>query len=249
MIANHTSQVIIVFGATGSVGSIAAARLAELGHFVVVHYCNNEQMANQIVKEFHENNYQGMALQADCTDENQIYELVKIVYEELGVVHAVVNFIHNDSFQPKLVSQMNWNDWDCHIDALKAHFSICHAVIPFMQEQNYGRIVYISGALAYRFYAGFSHYSAAKAAMNAFSKTLAHEIGSQGITVNIVAPGKVVTKKSKLLQEDDIAKCPLKQYATPVDIANIVHFLTSKEAESVTGQTIYLAGGEVMPMP
>ena len=147
---------------------------------------------------------------------------------------------------------MEWEDWQCHLEAMKVHFNICKALCPVMKRQQYGRIIYISGGLAYRFYKGCAAYSAAKAGLNAFSKTLAAEVGKDHITVNIVAPGKVVqtdTAGTDRFQEDQVSKCPLGRFTTPADIAGAIEYFASPAAENVTGQTIYVSGGEIMPMP
>lgn len=245
-------QVTIIFGATGSVGAGVCRALARAGHTVVVHYFHNQAKAERLVAELLAENAQAMAARADVRDLEQAKALVERVYAAYGAVHGAVNFIHRDDYQPREVAEMEWSDWDCHLEAMQAHFNICKAVLPVMRRQRYGRIVYISGGLAYRFYKGCAAYSAAKAGLNAFSKTLAAEVGKDHITVNIVAPGKVVEADgadTNCFQEDSVRKCPLGRFTTPADIAGAVAFFTSPAAEQITGQTIYVSGGEIMPMP
>lgn len=245
-------QVTIVFGATGSVGSGVCRALARAGHILVVHYFYNRAKAEKLVEEITAGGGKAIALQADVRDPDQTRALVDRAEAAFGAVHAAVNFIHRDDYQPTQVADMKWEDWGIHLDALKSHFNICKAVLPVMQRQQYGRIIYISGGLAYRFYKGCAAYSAVKAGMNAFSKTLAAEVGRDHITVNIVAPGKVVQTDGGAddrFQEDNVSNCPLGVFTTPQDIAGAISFFTSPAAEHITGQTIYVSGGEIMPMP
>lgn len=245
-------QVTIVFGATGSVGAGVCRELARAGHTVVVHCFHNEEKARRLAQELQEAGGAAMAIQADVRDLEQTRALVAKVQAQYGAVHAAVNFIHRDDYQPKEVAEMEWADWDCHLEAVQVHFNICKALLPVMKRQQYGRIVYISGGLAYRFFKGCAAYSAAKAGLNAFSKTLAAEVGKDHITVNIVAPGKVVqtdTGGDFRFQEDAVSNCPLGRFTTPADIAGAVMFFTSPAAEQITGQTVYVSGGEIMPMP
>ena len=245
-------QVTIIFGATGSVGAGVCRELARAGHTVVAHYFHNQKKAQQLVDEITALGGKAEAIQADVRELNQVEELVRQVSERYKTIHTAVNLIHRDDYEPKEVCNMEWEDWQCHLEAMKVHFNICKALCPVMKRQQYGRIIYISGGLAYRFYKGCAAYSAAKAGLNAFSKTLAAEVGKDHITVNIVAPGKVVqtdTAGTDRFQEDQVSKCPLGRFTTPADIAGAIEYFASPTAENVTGQTIYVSGGEIMPMP
>ena len=190
-------QVTIVFGATGKVGADTCRALSRMGHTVVVHYFHSRAKAESIVADIEHSGGSAMALQADVREEDQTCALVRAVVERYGAVHTVVDFVHRDDYAPTEVADMTWEDWGCHLDAIKSYFCICKAVLPVMKQQQYGRIIYISGGLAYRFFKGCAPYSAVKAGMNAFSKSLAGEVGKDHITVNVVAPGKVVCKSDE----------------------------------------------------
>lgn len=122
-----------------------------------------------------------------------------------------------------------------------------------MRKQGYGRIVFISGGLSRRFFRGCSAYTAIKSGINGFCKTLALEEGEHGITVNIVAPGKVVaTHETHGEARDEIGdisahSIPLMRFATPHDVAGAVLYFVSSGASGITGQTLFVAGGEIMP--
>ncbi len=245
-------QVTVIFGGTGSVGASVCRTLADMGHTVAIHYHSNAAKARKLVDEITRAGGTAMAVQADLRDLSQARALVSQVTDRFGAVHAAVNFVHRDDYVPTEVADMEWSDWTCHLDAVQAYFHICKAVLPVMRKQRHGRIVYISGGLSYRFFKGCAAYSTVKAGLNAFSKSLAGEVGKDNITVNIVAPGKVVSTeldRGERFQEDHVSNCPLGRFTTPRDIAGAIHFFTSPGGELVTGQTLYVSGGEIMPMP
>ena len=138
---------------------------------------------------------------------------------------------------------------EVQIVGMKAHFNICKAVLPYMRKRNEGRIVYISGGLIYRFMKGCAAYSAVKAGMSAFNKSLALEEAAKNITVNIVAPGKIVTDTASEKWDEVDALPPLGRFASGADVANAAISCLLPENAFITGQTVYLAGGEIMPMP
>jgi 3-oxoacyl-[acyl-carrier protein] reductase len=168
----------------------------------------------------------------------------------------MVNTVHGQ-FEPKGVAEMTWSDWKPHLLGLKAHFLLCKAVLPSMHSHHYGRIVYVSAGLSRRLFAGCSGYSTVKAGLNVFCKTLAIEEGKHGITVNIVAPGKVVPLDGREATDnpDDweemnrqcLDSSPLGCPATSADVAQAVLFFASPQASGITGQTLFVAGGEIMP--
>ena len=245
-------NVVIVFGATGSVGAGVCRCLAENGQTVVVHCFHNKAKADRLAAEIKQAGGEAMAVQADVRDLEQTKELVSQVTAAYGRVDGVVDFVHRDDYEPREVADMEWSDWECHLEAIQSYFNICKAVLPVMKKQKSGRIIYISGGLAFRFFKGCAAYSAAKAGLNAFSKTLALESGPDHITVNVVAPGKVVqtdVSRGDRFQEDSVSNCPLGRFTSPKDIAGAILFFLSPLAENVTGQTLYVSGGEIMPMP
>lgn len=248
------SQVVIVFGATGNVGPTVCRMLSENGNKVIVHYFSNGAKACEISENIKAAGGIAANLQADVRELESVEKMLATVERDYGRIDAVINLIHRDSdFKPVAVEDMQWGDWTGHLDALKSHFNICKSVLPYMKKNKYGRIIYLSGGLAYRFYKGCSAFSAVKAGLNAFCKTLALEVGSDNITVNIISPGKIVEKtedeQSGKFSEDNVSKCPLGRFASPEDIANAALYFISEGASFITGQTLYVTGGEIMPMP
>ena len=254
MVNRLDQRTAVVFGSTGNVGPAIAERLAEEGAKVIVHYHSNQDKAAGIVKKIAEKGGEAMALQADANNEDAVRSLLVKTVASFGSVDIIVNVIHKDTgWGPVPVYEMSWEkDWLTHLEAMKTNFIICKCALPIMRKQRFGRIVYISGGLSYRFYKGCSAFSATKAGMNAFCKTLALEEGENNITVNIVAPGKVepeIPKECERFDEDNCCKCPLGRYACPKDVADAVLFFASSDASCITGQTVFVSGGEIMPMP
>lgn len=252
-------QVVVVFGATGRVGADVCRVLADNGAKIAVHYHSNKRAADNIVAEIERNGGTAYALQADVTDPESIQACYERVIQHFGRIDGVINHVHKGKeFTPIPIAEMEWSDWDDHIESIKAHFYICKYAIPHMRKQNYGRIIFISGGLSFRFFAGCSPFSTAKAGLNAFSKTLALEEGKHNITVNVIAPGKVVRPGDNLtdvsgeweeMERKQIESIPLGRFCTPSDVANAALLLLMPSSNYITGQTVFLAGGEIMPMP
>lgn len=253
-------QSLLIFGASGRVGADVCKYLAQQGANIGAHYYSNASNAEKIVQEIKSSGGNAHSIQADLSILQEVNNCVDKAVRYFGRVDAVVNMMHKDKeFTPVLISDMDWeSNWGPHIDSIKAHFYICKAILPYMRKQQYGRIVYISGGLAFRFFKGCSQFSAVKAGMNAFCKTLAMEEGKNNITVNVVAPGKVVRPGDSVhdvsgewekMEAQQLQNNPLGRFCTPNDVASAIMSFLIPSASYITGQTIYLAGGEIMPMP
>ena len=222
----------------------------------MVHFRQNHRVAREIVEGIHSVGGQAIAIQADLTIEKSSDQIIRDIYDRFGKIDILVNAVHGQ-FDPKDIVEMKWEDWEIHLAALKSHFLLCRAAVPLMRAQKYGRIIYLSGGLARRYFKGCSAYTTIKAGLNGFCKTLALEEGAHGITVNIVAPGKVVPMDGREstdhpqawedLNQASIAATPLGRYASTRDVSTAVLFFASPEASGMTGQTLYVAVGEIMP--
>jgi len=249
-------RVALICGGSGRIGAYTARVLAGEGYFALVHYQKSKEKAERIVEEIRSTGGLARAVQADLSDEKDVARLIEEIKRQDGRLDVLVNAVHAQ-FTPVPVAEMSWEDWTEHLNALKSHFLVCRMCLSLMRAQHYGRIIYISGGLARRFFAGCSAYSTIKAGLNAFSKTLAVEEGKNGITVNIVAPGKVDMDDDRpstdnpqdweLANRASMANSPLGRHANLADVAAAVVYFASEVAGGVTGQTIYTAGGEIMP--
>lgn len=241
-------------------GSAIVKKLAIHGAKVIIHYNHREKLANSIMVEIKNTGGTAEILQADVTNEKAVQRLLRETIKRFGAINIVVNTVHGKE-NAKLVTDMNWTDWDVHLEALKGHFYICKNVLPYMKKQNYGRIVYISGGCVCRFFKGFSAYSTIKAGLSAFCKTMALEEGKNNITVNMIAPGKVIPEARfsasnyppnilKDNEKEQLSRSALKRFATAGDVANaVLYFVSPEEASCITGQTLFVTGGEVISVP
>lgn len=243
----------IVFGATGVIGRAVALKLAQNNWNVAVHCLHNSTKAESIADGIRACGRESVVVQGNTGDEKEVVRMLEEVNTQLGSIDGFVDLVFPDrSFRSCRVENMDWSEWEEPLNSLHSYFNMCKHAVPYMRKKGFGRIVYISGGLAYRFYDGCTVFSTIKAGLNAFSKTLAIETGSDGITVNIVSPGKVIDLKKReyaKFEQDDVSRCPLGRFASPEDVADAVNFFFSQDGDFVTGQTLYVSGGEIMPMP
>jgi 3-oxoacyl-[acyl-carrier protein] reductase len=249
-------KVALICGGSGRVGSVIAKSLAADGRLVAIQYCHNSAAADLVASTIIASGGSAITLQANLCDETAVQKLASDTRQHWGGLHILVNAVHGQ-FSPKDVVDMEWEDWSVHLDALKGHFLVCKTVVPIMRSQHDGRIIFISGGLSKRLLRGCAAYTTIKAGLNGFCKTLALEEGRQGITVNIVAPGKVVMETGqastdhpevwKALNQQSLSHSPLGRDATGQDVANAVRYFASEGASCITGQTLFVTGGEIMP--
>lgn len=249
-----SGKTAVVFGASAYVGTGIAMAVGGAGANVVVHYRDNRAAAEAVVAGIADAGGRAVAEHADMTDEASVAALYDRAVAAFGTVDAMVNSAHGP-FEPRRIAEQSWEaDWGVHLDALKGHVLACRSVVPIMRRQGGGRIVFVSGGLSQRLFEGFSAFSTVKAGLNAFSRTLALEEGRHQITVNIVAPGKVSADVPAAVNSeawDEIesrqrVSAPLGRYASVADVADAVLYFVSPGAAGITGQTLYVAAGEVM---
>jgi 3-oxoacyl-[acyl-carrier protein] reductase len=246
-----TQRVAIVTGAARGIGAATAKRLAKDGMAVAV--VDLEASAGKpVVDEITEAGGKAIAVGADVSDPDQVADAVAEVAEKLGAPTVLVN--NAGVLRDNLLFKMTVEDWDTVLGVhLRGAFLMSKAVQAHMTEVKWGRIVNLSStsALGNR---GQVNYSAAKAGMQGFTKTLAIELGKFGVTANAVAPGFIVTEMTKAtaermkvsfedLQKGAASQIPVGRVGRPEDIAHTVSFLVSEDASFVSGQVIYVAGG------
>jgi len=246
-----THRVAIVTGAARGIGAATARRLAADGATVGVLDLDEAACAGT-VKEIAGAGGKAIAIGADVSDAGQVRQAVERTAAELGEPTILVN--NAGIIRDNLIFKMTDDDWDSVLGVhLKGAFNMTRAVQKYMVDQHYGRIVNLSSssALGNR---GQANYSAAKAGMQGFTKTLAIELGPFGITANSVAPGFIVTDMTATtaarvkMSFEDFQKAaadriPVRRVGQPEDVANTIAFLVSDGAGFVSGQVIYVAGG------
>lgn len=241
----------IIFGGSGKLGSAIAKCLYEHGAKVAVHYFHNSSKADNLAKELDPTGKNAISVYANGTEENTLESAVEKVKNKFGTLDIVVNTVHLP-FDAKNVADSKFDDWNLHLDALKIHYLICKTVLPVMRKQQYGRIIYISAALAVRYSAGCSMYTTIKSGLNGFTRTMAIEEAKNNILVNMVAPGGISDAMNQSGEDWDemakafIARCPLGRLATSKEVANTVLYFASPLSDGITGQILYVCGGEVM---
>ncbi|GAB3078680.1 MULTISPECIES: 3-oxoacyl-ACP reductase FabG [unclassified Phycicoccus] len=246
-----TQRVAIVTGAARGIGAATAKRLAAEGHAVGVLDLDEGSCA-ETVAAITGAGGRAVAVGVDVAKADQVEAAVQRVADELGAPTILVN--NAGITRDNLLFKMTEQDWDSVMDVhLRGSFLMTRAVQKHMTEAKYGRIVNLSSTSA-QGNRGQVNYSAAKAGLQGFTKTLAIELGKFGVTANAVAPGFIQTEMTKMTAErigvsfeDFIAhsakEIPVARVGQPEDIAATIAFLTSEEAGFVSGQVIYVAGG------
>jgi len=240
-------KVAIVTGASRGIGRAIAQELATLGANVVVNYSSSSHAAEEVVDTITKAGGSAIALQADVSKVDQVEALLQSVMEKFNRVDILVN--NAGITRDNLLLRMKLEDWQAVIDLnLTGVFLCTRAVSKIMLKQRSGRIINITSVAGLMGNPGQANYSAAKAGVIGFTKTIAKEFSSRGITVNAVAPGFIATDMTNNINAEEILKyIPLGRYGQPEEIAGMVRFLAADPAATyITGQVFNVDGGMVM---
>lgn len=242
-----TGKIALVTGASRSIGASIAQTLATHGAKVIGTATTEQGVAN-IVESLRP--YHSLGRILNIAEENSIEELIKDIEKEIGPINILVN--NAGITRDNVLMRMKESEWDDIMNInLKSAFRSCKAVIRGMMKERYGRVINITSVVGVMGNAGQANYAAAKAGLIGFSKAMAREVGSRGITVNCVAPGFIDTDMTRSLTEDQraqfVAQTALGRFGTTEDVADAVLFLASDQAKYMTGQTLHVNGGMLMP--
>lgn len=244
-------RIAVVTGGSRGIGKAVVELLASCGAHVVVNYVRDADAAVATVNLAQSHGVKAIAIQADVS---QLDEAERLVKETVGHFGRLDLLICNAGIWVGAgVESISEELWDRTLDInLKGTWSVCRAAVPQMKQQRFGRIVIVSSTAGQRGEANVSNYAASKGGQIAFTKSLAPELGSFGISVNSVAPGWVETEMTADVfadpaQRESISNgIPLGRAATPEEIAGPIVFLCSKWASHITGEVLNVNGGSVL---
>lgn len=240
-------RVAIITGASRGIGRATALELAKVGAKVVVNYARSSAAAEEVVAEIVAAGGEATALQADVSQAEEVDNLVKQTKEKFGQIDILVN--NAGITRDTLLLRMKPEDWQAVINLnLTGVFLCTRAVSKLMLKQRSGRIINIASVAGQMGNPGQANYSAAKAGVIGFTKTVAKELASRGVTVNAVAPGFIATDMTSGLESEGILQfIPLGRYGKPEEVAGMVRFLAGDPAAAyITGQVFNVDGGMVM---
>lgn len=238
-------KVALVTGASRGIGKACAIELAKAGYDVAVSYAGNEEAANKTVAELKDLGVNAKAYKFDVSDKEACAKAVEEVLADFGKLDVLVN--NAGITRDGLFMRMSAENWEAVINTnLSSAFYMTSPAIKTMIKQRSGCIINMSSIVGVMGNAGQANYSAAKAGLIGFTKSLAKELGSRNIRVNAIAPGFIQTDMTKDLDTEKIAEhIPLKRLGQPEDIAKAVRFL-AEDAPYITGQVIGVDGGLVV---
>ncbi|WP_100010992.1 3-oxoacyl-[acyl-carrier-protein] reductase [Lentibacillus sediminis] len=239
----------LVTGASRGIGRAIALELARQGANVAVNYAGSAEKAQAVVDEVTELGGSAFKIQADVANEADVKAMMKEVVSGFGSLDILVNNagVNRDN----LLMRMKEEEFDQVINTnLKGVFLCTKAVTRQMMKQRSGRIINVSSIVGVSGNPGQANYTAAKAGVIGLTKTSAKELASRNILVNAVAPGFISTDMTDALSEEQhagmLGMIPLERLGKPEDVARVVRFLASEDANYITGQTIHIDGGMVM---
>lgn len=238
-------KVTLVTGASRGLGRAIAETLGKSGA-TVIGTATSEAGAQAISDYFTEANITGTGMMLNVTDDDSISAVIKAIVADFGAISILIN--NAGITRDNLLMRMKTQEWDDIISTnLSSVFKLSKICLRGMMKARHGRIISIASVVGVMGNPGQANYAAAKAGIIGFSKSLAREIGSRGITVNVVAPGFIDTDMTRALPEAQrnamLTGIPLGKLGSPEDIANAVLFLASDMSGYITGETLHVNGG------
>ncbi len=239
-------KTVLVTGGARGIGRAITLAFAKSGADVAFTYRSSGQLAESLVSEVKAMGRKVLPLEADATSMKSAVEVVESVVAEFKRLDVLVN--NAGITKDNLLLRMSEEDWDSVIQTnLKSVFNYTKAAARTMMGQRYGKIINLSSVVGLKGNAGQSNYAASKAGIIGFTKSIAKELASRNILVNAVAPGYIDTDMTAALTEEQrkavIDAIPLKRVAKPDDVAKVVLFLASPDADYITGQVVSVDGG------
>ena len=242
-----TERVAWITGASRGIGRAITLRLAEAGFTIVASARSSN--ADGVVDKINAEGGKAVALSLDVTNAVSIPNIAKEIVDQFGRIDVLVN--NAGIVRDQLLMRMKAEDWDAVLATnLTSVYGCCQSVLRAMLKQRSGRIINISSVVAQSGNAGQTNYAASKAGLIGFSKSLAREVASRGLTVNVVAPGMIDTDMTAEIEgfarEALLERIPMARLGLPDEVASVVCFLASDDAAYITGQVVAVNGGLYM---
>ena len=237
-----TNKVALITGASRGIGKGVALELADAGYDVVINYASSDAQAQEVAEEIKAKGVNAKAIKFDVSDKEQVETAIAEILAEFGRIDVLVN--NAGITRDNLIIRMDSDAWEAVINTnLNSVFYVTKPVVKAMMKQRSGAIINMASVCGVYGNAGQTNYSAAKAGVIGFTKALAKEVASRGITVNAVAPGFIETDMTHGLDKDKIAEnIPLKKLGQVSDISKTVRFL-AEDGKYITSQVISVDGG------
>jgi len=236
-------KVAIVTGASRGIGRATAVELAKTGYYVIINFNSNEAAAQETLKQVRDTRGDGEIIQFDVADSEQTKEAISLLVEKHKNIEVLINNagVNADG----LFMMLGEEEWDSVINtSLKGFYNVTKPLLREMVKRKKGSIISLSSISALMPNRGQANYAAAKAGINAASRSLATEVARFGIRVNVVAPGLIETDMIKDAPIAEIKKAiPMARAGKPEEVARVIRFLCSDDASYVTGQIIAVNGG------
>ena len=242
-------KVVFVTGGSRGIGKAIALKYAQNGYNVVINYVSDKTNVEELQKEFTKLNVECLIEKADVSKSEEVEKIVKKAIEKFNKIDVLVN--NAGITRDGLLMRMKEEDFDKVIEInLKGTFLITKSVIPYMLKKRDGKIINLASVVGVTGNAGQCNYSASKAGIIGFTKSIAKELASRNIRANAIAPGFIDTDMTSILSDevkDSInVQIPMKRMGTTQEIANVAYFLGCEESSYITGQVINIDGGIVM---
>ncbi|ALM56839.1 3-oxoacyl-ACP reductase [Staphylococcus equorum] len=248
------NKTILVTGSSRGLGATIAKTLSQQGYNIIINYYKNKSLAEDLVSDIGSDH--AIAIQADVTNRNDIDHLIEQATQYFGKIDVVINNalvgFKFDPTQQKSFTDLAWDDYQQQIDGtLKAAFNVTQSVMPQFLERQQGIIISIGTNLYQNPFVPYHEYTTAKAGLIGFTRNIAAELGKFGIRANVVSGGLLKTTDASATTTSEVfdmiaQTTPLKRVTSPQDIANMVAYLASEQANGITGQNFTVDGGLTM---
>ncbi len=242
-------KTVLITGGSRGIGKEVATVFAENGYDIIINYESDKTDVESLKKEFDEKGVESLIIKADVSKQEEVDNLIKQAIEKFEKIDVLVN--NAGITKDNLLMRMSEEEFDKVIEInLKGTFLVTKAVTKYMMKKRQGSIVNLSSVVGVAGNSGQCNYSASKAGIIGFTKSIAKELASRNIRANAVAPGFIATDMTSVLsdavKENINGQIPLKRMGTAKEVAELIYFLGSEKSSYITGQVINVDGGMVM---